>query len=550
MQNIENTHIFTSCTNNYLPKARVLGNSLKKFHPNLQFHLILCDRISDKIHLENEPFDSIITIEELPISNFKSWIFKHNLVEMCTAVKGLGFLEIFKRYNCDNVIYFDPDIAIFYPLNELLENFNHSSILLTPHQLEPEKTKEMVIDNEICFLRYGTFNLGFLGVKNSEEGIKFLEWWSSRCLNFCYDDPANGLYTDQRSIDLVPSFFSDISILRHCGYNVANWNLSNRHFTGNVDHIIWVNEQPLCFYHFSSSQGIMPEKYNLINSSIESLLEWYKNECEKMGQKEFSKMSCYYDYFDNGELIKKQARLLYREKLKLQEKYPNPFETNSEGSYYNWYQNYKIEKELDEQEKNERLYFLEWHYEDKTKRIDDFQKQLDEKNERLYFLEWHYEDKTKRIDDFQKQLDEKNERLYFLEWHYEDKTKRLDDFQKQLDEKNERLYFLEWHYEDKTKRIDDFQKQLDEKNERLYFLEWHYEDKTKRIDDLQKQLDEKNDQIYTLQWYFEDKTKQINDLQKQLDEKTVLIESMKNSKFWKLRQRLLEIKNSFSIKKN
>jgi hypothetical protein len=424
IQDIQNTHIFTSCTNNYLPLARVLGNSLKKFHHNLQFHVILCDEISDKINLENEPFDSIISIEQLPIPNFKQWVFKHNLVEMCTAVKGLGFLEIFKRYNCDNVIYFDPDIAIFDSLNELLDNFNHSSILLTPHQLEPEKTKEMVIDNEICFLRYGTFNLGFLGVKNSQEGINFLQWWSNRCLNFCYDDPANGLYTDQRSIDLVPSFFKDINILRHSGYNVANWNLSNREITGDVNTKILVNNQPLGFYHFSSSQGIMPQKYDLLNSSIESLLKWYQEECAKMGQKEFSKMSCFYDYFDNGELIEKKARLLYRESIELQNKYPNPFDTkNSQDSYYNYYQNYQLEeekKELEKQEKNNRLYFLEWHFEDKTKQINDLQQQLEAKNNQIYALEWHFEDKTKQIHDLQQQLEAKNNNLSALQKQIEE----------------------------------------------------------------------------------------------------------------------------------
>ncbi|BAQ65877.1 hypothetical protein [Geminocystis sp. NIES-3709] len=434
---IETTHIFTSCTNNYLPKARVLGKTLKKFHPNIKFHLVLSDIIHHSINLENEPFDSIITLEELPIPNLKQWIFKHSLVEMCTAVKGLGFLEIIKRYNCDNVIFFDPDIAIFYPLDELLDNFNQNDILLTPHQLNPENLKDAVIDNEICFLKYGTFNLGFLGVKNSEEGIKFLHWWSSRCLNFCYDDPSRGLYTDQRWIDLVPSFFSDITILKHPGYNVANWNLTNRHVTGDISNKIFVENQPLCFYHFSGSQGIMPQKYDLINPSIESLLKWYEDECATMGEKEFSKISCFYDYFDNGELIKKEERLLYRERIDLQQNYPNPFDTkNSEDCYYNWYRNYENEKQKIESEKNNRLYALEWHFEDKSKQINDLQQQLDEKNNRLYALEWHFEDKTK-------QLNEKNDRLYALEWHFEDKSKQIHDLQQQLDEKTYKIHNLQ-----------------------------------------------------------------------------------------------------------
>ncbi|MDJ0743972.1 MAG: glycosyltransferase [Xenococcaceae cyanobacterium MO_167.B27] len=332
-----NTHIFTSCTNNYLPLARVLAQSLKKFHPHFTIHLVLCDQPHESFNIKNEYFDNLITLEALEIPDLQKWLFKHSVVELCTAVKGLALQYIMNHYQCDHVIFFDPDIAIFYPLDELITNFETSNILITPHQLEPEKVSSAIVDNEISFLRHGTFNLGFLGVKNSSEGIKFIDWWANRCLNFCYADTAYGLYTDQRWIDLVPSFFTGVNILKHPGYNVANWNLSNRDVQGDLETKILVNGKPLCFYHFSSSQTIMPEKYNLHNQTTTSLIQWYQQQCEQMGQNELSKLSCVYTYFDNGNVIPDEARKLYREVKELEETYLNPFG----NTFYEWYLSHK-----------------------------------------------------------------------------------------------------------------------------------------------------------------------------------------------------------------
>lgn len=371
------THIFTSCTNCYIPKARVLGKSIKKFHPEIKFHLVLSDIFPQSIILENEPFDSIISIEELNIPNLKQWIFKHSVVEMCTAIKGVAFQEIFKRYNCEQVIFLDPDIAIFSPLDELLQHFEESSILLTPHQLEPEKSREKVIDNEICFLMHGVFNLGFLGVKSSLEGIRFLEWWSNRCLNFCYADTASGLYTDQRWIDLVPSFFTQVAILRNPAYNVAYWNLTNREVTGSFEEGIFVNGKPLCFYHFSSSQVIMQEKYKVVNSVTVSLLEWYQQQCEQMGQVEFMTQPCFYDFFDNGVSISYQLRIRYRHDQQLQNIFPQPFETSDlEKSILHWYH-------LDELNKHEKLDELKQELDKHKQEADNLKQESDKLKQEL-----------------------------------------------------------------------------------------------------------------------------------------------------------------------
>jgi hypothetical protein len=291
--------------------------------------------------MEDEPFNSIITIEELPIPNIKGWIFKHSVVEMCTAVKGIAFLEIARRYNGEKIFYFDPDTVVFSGLNELTRRLDQHSILLTPHLTIPEKSLETIIENEICSLRHGVFNLGFLGVRTTDEGMRFLNWWSERLIDFCYDDIMNGLFTDQRWIDLVPAFFDDIGILREPIYNVATWNLTYRIAGGSVERGITINGQPLSFYHFSGfdsgAQEVMLKKYGQTSSVLFDLRKWYIAECERMGQEEFGSIRCGYDFFENGEIINKGQRLIYRSRIDLQQAFPNPFMTSDlERSYYHW----------------------------------------------------------------------------------------------------------------------------------------------------------------------------------------------------------------------
>jgi hypothetical protein len=301
--------------------------------------------------LEDEPFDSVININELPIENKSSWIFKHNIVELCTAVKAISFIEIIKKYSADKVFYFDPDMVVTGPLTSLTDFLDKKSILLTPHQTEPEESYQAIVDNEICSLKHGTYNLGFLGVRNSEEGLRFLNWWAERLYGFCYADIPNGLFTDQKWIDLAPAFFEDLHITREPVYNVATWNLTHRKATGTLTDGIQVNGKPLIFYHFSGfdsgDQEVMLNRYIGDSTVLRDFRQWYIEECEKMGQSTYGIIKSVYDSYDNGESITKNQRLLYRNRQDLQKAFPQPYSTSDvDNSYYHWY-NANVQDEME-----------------------------------------------------------------------------------------------------------------------------------------------------------------------------------------------------------
>jgi hypothetical protein len=109
------------------------------------------------------------------------------------------------------------------------------------------------------FLRFGAYNLGFVGVSRCPEAEAFLDWWGARCMALGFYEPQAGLAVDQKWVDLAPAFFPHLKILHDPGLNVAFWNLHERSLSkGDSGYL--VNEiHTLRFIHFSSFSENTPE---------------------------------------------------------------------------------------------------------------------------------------------------------------------------------------------------------------------------------------------------------------------------------------------------
>jgi hypothetical protein len=275
---------------------------------------------------------------ELPIPEVSAWIFKHDLVELCTAVKG-PMLELLVEREIEKVIYLDPDIAVFAPLDEIAAELDESSIVLTPHLVDPEESEIAIFDNEVTSLRHGTYNLGFVAVRNDEIGRRFARWFADRLRAYCYDELDRGIFVDQKWCDLVPGFFDNVKILRDPGYNVASWNISHRRLISDDAGSIFVNGQTLRFFHFTKLGPIgafMTERYAGDNLLIHEIWGWYRRSVQAATAKDLDPSWWHYGRFDNGDPIPTEARRLYRSRPDLREMFPHPFATGP-GTYHEWF---------------------------------------------------------------------------------------------------------------------------------------------------------------------------------------------------------------------
>lgn len=236
---------YTSVCANYLDKASVLADSVKKHMPKSTFVVGLVEETLPSLPYSKN-IDHVFLAKDLEIPHFRSFMFRHRIVEASTAIKGHLSLYMMKKFTAENYFaYMDPDTCAFSDFEaDLSRHLEDAPIGLTPHLLAPGN-----IDMEISSLKHGVFNLGFLALKRSEMAKKCLQWWSERLLHYCYEDFMAGLFTDQKWINLAPCFF-DTKIIRDPGYNFATWNFLERKLAvNNGDYT--VDSVALKFVHFS-----------------------------------------------------------------------------------------------------------------------------------------------------------------------------------------------------------------------------------------------------------------------------------------------------------
>jgi len=310
---------FAACTiiaKNYLPMARVLSDSWRIFHPDCPFFVLFLDSPQGFFRPQDELFESIFT-SDLEIRNLPGFLFKYSILEASTAVKPYLLNYLFRRHRVDKLLYLDPDILLFDSLGGLREALEHSNLLLTPHLLSPLPEDGRGQD-EHEILQAGTYNLGFLGIRNSLESRRFLLWWSHKLYHHCIVSFENNLFVDQRWIDMVPGLFEGVQVVRDPAYNIAYWNLHERSISLD-NNGVQVNGRPLRFFHFS---GFNPDKPSTISKyqnrysmadigEARKIYDRYRKLLVGSGWNECKDWTYSHNFFANGVKIPAEARRYY-----------------------------------------------------------------------------------------------------------------------------------------------------------------------------------------------------------------------------------------------
>ncbi|BAQ61444.1 glycosyltransferase [Geminocystis sp. NIES-3708] len=316
------------CSNNYFPYVRILFNSLLKYHPESKLFLCLADKQDSLFPLEIENI-TIIEAEKLNIPDFYDFAFRYDIMEFNTAVKPFMMQLLIEEYNFDQVVYLDPDIELFSPMESVfLALDNGSNFVITPHITKP--SEENTYPGDIGVMQSGIYNLGFIAVNNSHQVINFLHWWGRKLRFYCVNEQHNGIFVDQKFVDLLPAFYDNVKILKDTNINVAYWNLLQRNLE-KKEQSWFVDGQPLVFFHFSginiNNNQRLSKHTNAFHGNLsEDLQELIDNYISKLKYYSFQNniMPKYcYGNFTNGVFISTIIRQIYR-KLK-NVWYENPF---------------------------------------------------------------------------------------------------------------------------------------------------------------------------------------------------------------------------------
>jgi glycosyltransferase involved in cell wall biosynthesis/lipopolysaccharide biosynthesis glycosyltransferase len=331
----------TIISKNYLAHARVLAESFHAVHPDIRFFVLLVDRNDGSISPTREPFD-VIELEELDAPDLLRLCFQYSVIELNTAVKPYLLAHLMEHHEIDRLMYFDPDILVVDRLSEVWDLLDKHSIVLTPHLTEPVEDDGKK-PSEIDILLSGTYNLGFLGLARSEATRRLLTWWQERLYDRCVVAHDEGLFTDQRWMDLVPGLFDDAYVLREPGYNVAYWNLHSRRVSVGRDRVR-VNGKPAVFFHFSGLDPHAPleisrhqNRFRLDElGDLAQIFHRYRKLLFEAGYEALKGLSYGFATFDNGVAIPDLARSLYRRLGKDALRFGDPFATAPVGSFFRW----------------------------------------------------------------------------------------------------------------------------------------------------------------------------------------------------------------------
>lgn len=308
--------IFTIISNNYLSYARTLCDSYLEHNPFGKVFVMLVDKNNGSFKIEDERF-ILIEADQIGIPDFESFSFKYSIMELNTAVKPFFIEYLYKNYPIDKLIYFDPDILIMGSCKPIFDLLNTNNIVLTPHLTKP-LPDDGHMPSEVMIMRAGTYNLGFIALGKYELVADFIDWWKDRLYKYCINDVNNGLFVDQKFIDLIVGFRNDIFILRDPQYNIAYWNLHERYISYDRNKFV-CNSKPICFYHFS---GIQPAVDNSLskhqtrinlsdNKHLWNLFQMYRAKLMANGYDTTRKFEYNYGKYSSGELITDSDRRKY-----------------------------------------------------------------------------------------------------------------------------------------------------------------------------------------------------------------------------------------------
>lgn len=334
--------VCTIVAKNYLAFTKTLAESFQRFHPTLDFRTLVVDILQPPVQpldLEKVVIDS--PLDFLDTAQLNKLAYGYDITEFCTAIKPF-YLEHLLHQGYEKVIYLDPDILILQPLDFIFEALETSNIVLIPHILDPIPLDNH-LPNEITFLQSGAYNLGFLGVLQSQETLRFLNWWKERLEKYCHNAIEKGLFVDQKWIDLVPSLFNEVQILKKRGYNVAYWNLNTRNLS-EQDGEYWVDDEPLVFFHFSGFNPSNPTQFSKHQTRLEvkeipilaKLLQHYSQLVKASGHNQYKQLPYGYSTFSNGVPIDSVARFLFRQAHSSEVEFLNFYDVDGDLSFFNW----------------------------------------------------------------------------------------------------------------------------------------------------------------------------------------------------------------------
>ena len=240
-------HFCTYFDRNYLIRGMAMIQSLAAHCPAARvWVLCLDDETHQTLTLLDLPAIRAIALGEFEQANQDLLAVKperptFDYYLTCTPSLPLFVFDHFPEVKL--ITYLDADLFFFADPAPLFAEIGNGSIGLVRQRM----TAQYPNADE----KYGIYNVAWVTFRGDAAGHASLRWWRARCIEWCYNRVEEGKFGDQKYLDDWPTRFANVVVLTHKGADLAPWNLANHDLTTDGARRVFVDEQPLIFFHFS-----------------------------------------------------------------------------------------------------------------------------------------------------------------------------------------------------------------------------------------------------------------------------------------------------------
>ncbi|MCF0055934.1 glycosyl transferase [Dyadobacter sp. CY356] len=264
----------------YLSRGLAMYYSLLK--QSSDFHLYIfafdddCHATLSKMDLSNATIISLNEFETPELLAIKS---SRTPGEYCWTCTASTIWHCIHTFSLDHCTYIDADLLFFSDPKILTDEMGNNAVLITEHRYNPDYDQ-----SELS----GIYCVQFITFKNTEQGLKVLDWWRKACITWCYNRFEDGKFGDQKYLDDWTTRFEGVHVMQHTGGGVAPWNCKTYSYERIAGQIMVKSPGseavPLVFYHFhdfrysaSESFRLTAEQYLLNSDAIRLIYGAYAN---------------------------------------------------------------------------------------------------------------------------------------------------------------------------------------------------------------------------------------------------------------------------------
>ncbi len=243
-------NLCTLFDSNYIDRALVMYDSLTNVCDNFVLFVIAFDEPCLNALRELDPAHmTVIYYDEFEDNELRKAKSNRSRREFLWTCSGYCIRYLMKRYNLSDLTYIDSDLYFYSSperaLNSFLDSNCDAAIISHRFSNHPE--------NIYTAETYGKYCVEFNTFKNTPNGMVILNWWINKCIECCTETAKDGLFGDQKYLDMFKELFEGVYVYDDFGMGIAPWNIDEYVQKGDLIKNKLTHEcGKLVFYHYHS----------------------------------------------------------------------------------------------------------------------------------------------------------------------------------------------------------------------------------------------------------------------------------------------------------